>query len=128
MIFFFKQKTAYEIIRGLADGDSAVVRSHGEQLAVHRSDEGQLETVSAVCTHAGGIVLWNDSDSQWACACHGSKFSSVGSVLPGPTEEHSPFPNYLDVDGNATTMKSMNSLKRPHAFEDPAACSSYHIC
>ena len=88
-------RDAHEIIRGLADGDSAVVRSHGEQLAVHRSDEGQLETVSAVCTHAGGIVLWNDSDAQWACPCHGSKFSPDGSVIQGPAEAPLPDKSHL---------------------------------
>lgn len=79
-------RDANDIIRGLTPGDAAVVRSGGEQLAVHRDDDGQLDVVSAVCTHAGGIVLWNDSDSQWACPCHGSKFSADGSVLRGPAE------------------------------------------
>ncbi len=79
-------RNANEIIRELTPGDAAVVRSGGEQLAVHRDDDGQLKVVSAVCTHAGCIVLWNNSDSQWACPCHGSKFSTDGSVLQGPAE------------------------------------------
>jgi glycine/D-amino acid oxidase-like deaminating enzyme/nitrite reductase/ring-hydroxylating ferredoxin subunit len=84
-------RDANEIIRELSPGDAAVVRSGGEQLAVHRDEEGQLDVVSAVCTHAGGIVLWNKTDSQWACPCHGSKFSPDGSPLRGPAE--TPLPN-----------------------------------
>lgn len=79
-------RDAREIIQELSPGDAAVVRSGGEQLAVHRNEDGQLEVVSAVCTHAGCIVLWNNSDAQWACPCHGSKFSTDGSVLHGPAE------------------------------------------
>ena len=79
-------RDAQEIIRGLAPGDAAVVRSGGEQVAVHRDEDGQLDVVSAVCTHAGGIVLWDKADAQWGCPCHGSKFSPDGAVLQGPAE------------------------------------------
>lgn len=88
-------RDANDIIRELTPGDAAVVRSGGEQLAVHRDDDGQLEVVSVVCTHAGCIVLWNNSDSQWACPCHGSKFSTDGSVVHGPAEATLPDKKHL---------------------------------
>ena len=88
-------RDTHQIIRELATGEAAVVRSGGEQLAVHRDDEGQLDVVSAVCTHAGGIVLWNRSGSQWACPCHGSKFSADGSVVQGPAEDPLPDKKHL---------------------------------
>lgn len=88
-------RDANDIIRELTPGDAAVVRSGEEQLAVHRDDDGQLDVVSAVCTHAGGIVLWNKSDSQWACPCHGSKFSPNGSVVHGPADAPLPDKKHL---------------------------------
>ncbi|GAA4115669.1 FAD-dependent oxidoreductase [Enteractinococcus coprophilus] len=79
-------RDANEIIGQLTPGDAAVVCSGGEQLAVHRDNHGELNVVSAVCTHLGGIVLWNKSNSQWGCPCHGSKFLPDGSVVNGPAE------------------------------------------
>ena len=79
-------RDANEIIGQLTPGDAAVLCSGGEQLAVHRDNHGELNVVSAVCTHLGGIVLWNKENSQWGCPCHGSKFLPDGSVVNGPAE------------------------------------------
>lgn len=77
---------AREVVRGLTPGEAAVVRHHGEQLAVYRDAEGDLEVVSAVCTHAGCIVLWDHEATRWACPCHGSQFKPDGSVIKGPAK------------------------------------------
>lgn len=78
---------AGEVIRGLAPGEAAVVRHDGEQLGVHKPADGELDVVSAVCTHAGCIVLWDHDGTRWACPCHGSQFKPDGSVIRGPAEE-----------------------------------------
>jgi glycine/D-amino acid oxidase-like deaminating enzyme/nitrite reductase/ring-hydroxylating ferredoxin subunit len=68
----------------LARDDGEVVEIDGERLAVSRSDDGSLLAVSAVCTHLGCIVSWNDAERSWDCPCHGSRFSAAGEVLQGP--------------------------------------------
>ena len=45
---------------------------------------GTTCTLSAVCTHLGGIVHWNDNEKSWDCPLHGSRFSRDGKLLEGP--------------------------------------------
>lgn len=73
-----------ESVAELPPGSGQVARIEGERLAVSRDAEGALHAVSAVCTHLGCIVSWNDSEQSWDCPCHGSRFSATGEVLQGP--------------------------------------------
>jgi nitrite reductase/ring-hydroxylating ferredoxin subunit len=68
----------------LAPGQGATVRVGGEPLAVHRAESGELEVLSAVCTHLGCIVHWNGAEQTWDCPCHGSSYSADGEVIRGP--------------------------------------------
>lgn len=56
--------------RGLPEGVSTV--------------DGVTCRVSAVCTHAGGVVRWNDAEQSWDCPLHGSRFAADGTRLEGP--------------------------------------------
>ncbi len=40
--------------------------------------------VSAICTHLGGVLTWNDAEQSWDCPLHGSRFAPDGAVLEGP--------------------------------------------
>ncbi|MFF3728401.1 FAD-dependent oxidoreductase [Streptomyces erythrochromogenes] len=68
----------------LRPGEGTVVRADGKPCAVHRDDEGELHAVSAVCTHLGCVVAFNNAERTWECPCHGSRFGIDGEVLQGP--------------------------------------------
>jgi len=67
-------------------GEGRILSHNGERIAAHRKQDGTLLTVSAVCTHLGCLVRWNQSEETWDCPCHGSRFLPDGSVLGGPAE------------------------------------------
>ncbi len=68
----------------LAPGEAAVSGTGVGQVAVYRDEDGELHKVSAVCTHLGCIVAWNNAERTWDCPCHGSRFGFDGTVVQGP--------------------------------------------
>lgn len=67
-------------------GEGKLISQGGEQVACSRDEDGTLHTVSAVCTHLGCLVHWNNAERTWDCPCHGSRFRPSGEVLAGPAE------------------------------------------
>jgi glycine/D-amino acid oxidase-like deaminating enzyme/nitrite reductase/ring-hydroxylating ferredoxin subunit len=65
-------------------GPGRVVRFNDRQVAVFREPSGVLHAVSAVCTHAGCIVHWNDAERTWDCPCHGGRYGVDGNAFAGP--------------------------------------------
>lgn len=66
-----------------AEGVGVVARSGLEPVGVSTVD-GRTCGVSAVCTHLGGVVEWNDAERTWDCPLHASRFAADGTVLEGP--------------------------------------------
>lgn len=63
-----------------------------EKLAIYKDSKGEVHTFSAVCTHLGCIVSWNELEKSFDCPCHGSRFSGqTGNVINGPA--NSPLEN-----------------------------------
>jgi glycine/D-amino acid oxidase-like deaminating enzyme/nitrite reductase/ring-hydroxylating ferredoxin subunit len=68
----------------LKAGEGAVMKVDGKNVAAYRDEAGALHMRSAVCTHMGCVVGWNETDRTWDCPCHGSRFEVDGTVLHGP--------------------------------------------
>jgi hypothetical protein len=66
-----------------AEGEGSVDRAGLRPRATSRV-QGVQRSVSAVCTHLGGIVRWNDAERSWDCPLHGSRFGPNGDVRCAP--------------------------------------------
>lgn len=71
-------------LQDLGPGESGRFEVGGTMVAAYRDREGELHAVSAACTHMGCLVSLDETDEEWACPCHGSRFSLDGEVTEGP--------------------------------------------
>lgn len=74
-----------EAFRGVGAGEGKVLQIEGKKFAVYRDPDDALHVVSAVCPHMGCIVRWNQGERSWGCPCHGSRFTTTGEYLEGPS-------------------------------------------
>lgn len=68
----------------IPQGSGAIESRNLKKVAVFRDLQGNFHECSALCTHLGCVVSWNDSEKSWDCPCHGSRFDPFGRVLNGP--------------------------------------------
>ena len=74
-------------LRAIKRGAGEVIDVEGQPAAVYRALDGQIHIRSAVCTHMGCYVHWNNAERTWDCPCHGSRFNVNGDVMAGPAED-----------------------------------------
>jgi glycine/D-amino acid oxidase-like deaminating enzyme/nitrite reductase/ring-hydroxylating ferredoxin subunit len=83
----------------VAEGTGVVGRRGRTPVAVSTVD-GRTCALTAICTHLGGVVRWNDAELSWDCPLHGSRFAPDGTVLEGPsTQPLAPAPPLHADDG-----------------------------
>ena len=67
-------RTVTQLVAELAPGEGGVIERRGEKFAAYMSGSGELNLVSARCTHLGCTVGWNPAEKTFDCPCHGSRF------------------------------------------------------
>lgn len=71
-------------ISDILPGQAKVIQKDGKKAAVYKNIDGKVSVTSAVCSHLGCIVHWNNAEETWDCPCHGSRFNPLGEVIEGP--------------------------------------------
>lgn len=59
-------------------------KGSGDKIIVVHAKDGSLHALSAICTHMGCAVLYDEKLGQLRCPCHGSDFGLDGHNLKGP--------------------------------------------
>ena len=77
-----KNKEKILSLENLKAGQGIVLEDR--KIAAYKDNKGELHTYSAVCTHLGCTVTWNNSEKSFDCPCHGSRFSVSGKLINGP--------------------------------------------
>jgi len=65
-------------------GGAHLFEFQGRPAVVLQPKAGQFIALSAVCTHLGCVVQWQDAQGEFLCPCHGGRFAVDGKVLSGP--------------------------------------------
>jgi cytochrome b6-f complex iron-sulfur subunit len=95
------------LIIDLTDPDYSALASAGgsmvvEDIIVVNTGDGFI-ALSSVCTHLGCQVTYDPNNGNLPCPCHGSVFSTSGSVLNGPAS--SPLETYdIAQEGDILTI------------------------
>jgi cytochrome b6-f complex iron-sulfur subunit len=64
-------------------GKAKIISYQDTPTIVINTSQGVL-ALSAVCTHLGCIVQWDESNQENVCPCHGAKYDLNGNVKSGP--------------------------------------------
>jgi cytochrome b6-f complex iron-sulfur subunit len=66
-------------------GQGKVVPVNDKPAIVVNTAQGGIKAFSAICTHLGCIVEWDQSRQVILCPCHDGRFNPVnGAVISGP--------------------------------------------
>jgi Rieske Fe-S protein len=75
-------------VQQIKNGEAKICRIDGHKCGVYRDTGGELQIVSARCTHLGATLHWNADEKSWDCPWHGSRFTSQGDVINGPANSN----------------------------------------
>ena len=65
-------------------GTAHFFQYRGKPAVVLQAKPGEYLALSAVCTHLGCVVQWQEAKGEFLCPCHGGRFALTGTVLGGP--------------------------------------------
>ncbi len=72
-------------------GGSQKVIVGGSAILIIRTVQG-FKAFSAICTHLGCLVDWDEKKQEIICPCHAGLFDKEGQVVSGPPSR--PLPSY----------------------------------
>ncbi len=71
--------------KDLPVGQAKILPVNDKPVIVINTAQGGLKAFSAICTHLGCVVEWNQSKQYIVCPCHDGRFNPVtGAVISGP--------------------------------------------
>lgn len=80
-------------------GSAHFFESRGKPAVILQPKPGEYAAFSAVCTHLGCVVQWQEEKGEFLCPCHAGRFSAAGVVLGGPPPRPlEPLPVAIDGD------------------------------
>ncbi|MBU1626321.1 ubiquinol-cytochrome c reductase iron-sulfur subunit [bacterium] len=65
-------------------GNAVIRKFRNKPVIVIRNSETNVYALSAVCTHLGCVVKWDQDTRQILCPCHSAIFDVRGNVIGGP--------------------------------------------
>jgi Rieske Fe-S protein len=68
-------------------GGAMLVDTARDTIMVIRMSATVVLALSAICTHDGCSMNFDEIHQQLTCPCHGSVFSEAGAVVQGPARE-----------------------------------------
>jgi Rieske Fe-S protein len=77
-------RTVGRSVDDLAPGTGGLVDMAGARVAAYKDEAGAVHALNPRCTHMGCTVDWNENDRTWDCPCHGSRYTTDGTVVEGP--------------------------------------------
>ncbi|MGD2205403.1 MAG: Rieske (2Fe-2S) protein [Anaerolineae bacterium] len=77
------ERVAVAATSDLPAGQGQVFSVANQPVLVVNTADG-YQALSAVCTHLGCIVFWNEQRQVISCPCHEAYFNTNGAVISGP--------------------------------------------
>jgi nitrite reductase/ring-hydroxylating ferredoxin subunit len=121
-------KRSKETFADVKPGEGKVIEEGGHKLAVFHNENEGLQICSAVCTHMGCIVRWNNAEQSWDCPCHGSRFDTSGEVLEGPAlKALASLSELTDRKGRTFAFGNNVSGETPDMLNDSGRTDQQHV-
>ncbi len=67
-------------------GSAALVQAGGNSILVTRTGQNEFNAFTAICTHEQ-CVITGFSSGTFVCPCHGSQYTTSGTVQQGPATQ-----------------------------------------
>ncbi|HEY4744694.1 MAG TPA: Rieske (2Fe-2S) protein [Desulfuromonadaceae bacterium] len=71
-------------LKDVPEGGAKFFEYAGASAVLIKKQGGDLVALSAVCTHLGCIVRWEQDKQTFLCPCHAGRYTADGAVISGP--------------------------------------------